>query len=87
MPYSEYVNWLKFFQRRPEGWREDQRAAMIMKSFGVKQQPQDLFPSLKAIHKSNEPKPDQAKPAGKFFQKMLSAEGGDAAQLSWLTGE
>lgn len=46
MPYEELLGWQEYFEKRPAGWREDQRAAMIMQAFGVKTTPDKLFSSL-----------------------------------------
>ena len=46
MPYEELLGWQEYLDKRPAGWREDQRAAMIMQSFGVKATPDKLFSSL-----------------------------------------
>lgn len=46
MPYEELLGWQDYLERRPAGWREDQRSAMIMQSFGVKATPDKLFSSL-----------------------------------------
>ena len=46
MPYEELLGWQDYLEKRPAGWREDQRAAMIMQSFGVKATPDKLFSSL-----------------------------------------
>lgn len=46
MPYEELLGWHDYLEKRPAGWREDQRAAMIMQSFGVKATPDKLFSSL-----------------------------------------
>lgn len=88
MPYTEYVNWFAYMKERPTGWREDQRAAMIMQALGVKQKPADLFPSIRQIHENKEAsqRPDQAIPTGKFFEKMLNATGGDGSTPDWLKG-
>jgi len=46
MPYEELLGWYEYLDKRPAGWREDQRAALIMMSFGVKSTPDKLFSSL-----------------------------------------
>ena len=50
MSYQEFVLWLKYFERRPEGWKEDLRAFKIMCASGnIKGQPGDIFPSLAVV--------------------------------------
>ena len=46
MPYEELLGWHDYLEKRPAGWRDVQRAAMIMQSFGVKATPDKLFSSL-----------------------------------------
>jgi len=58
MPYTEFVSWIHFFEEYPEGWKEDDRAFKIANvtamSFGGKSlKPEDLFPSLKRVHKKS----------------------------------
>jgi hypothetical protein len=50
MTYEEFVGWIEYFKRRPVGWREDNRAAVIAMSMaGDKVKPEQLFHSLKTI--------------------------------------
>lgn len=53
MPYEELRGWFQYFERRPPGWREDQRAGMLLQAQGAKQRMEDLFPSLAAIKRNN----------------------------------
>lgn len=70
IPYQELIGWYAFLERRPIGWREDNRAAVIAMSFGGsdKIKPEDLFPSLAAL-KKKEPKEDKTI-ANKFFERF-----------------
>lgn len=79
MPYLELRGWMEFFRRRPIGWREDNRTALIMRSFGVKEKPEAIFPSLAAL-KDNAPKSVGLR-GSKMLQMMLSAKGGDKLEL------
>ena len=49
IPYPELLGWFEYFKLRPPGWQEDNRTALLMKAFGVKEKPEEIFPSLKAI--------------------------------------
>ena len=49
MPYEELLHWFEYFKIRPPGWQEDQRVSMLLQAQGVKEKPEKLFPSLKAI--------------------------------------
>jgi len=81
MPYTELLNWISFFDRRPVGWREDQRTYLMLKTQGVKASAESLFHSLKRIKQVEEDKqvPDQATPKGKFLEMMLNAKNGDSS--------
>ena len=57
LDYQEYMNWFKYFKRRPYGWREDLRAYYIMQSMaGSKTKPEEIFPSIKALKEGEEAK-------------------------------
>ena len=79
MPYTELLKWVAFFNSRPIGWREDQRTYLILRSFGFKGSPEDVFASLRHMKQNDtkKQKPDQALPKGKFLEKMLKAVNGD----------
>jgi len=76
MPYEELIKWTTFFQRRPIGWREDQRTYMTLTAAGVKESAETLFPSLKQL-RDNIPAEVKALPKGEFLERMLQAKGGD----------
>jgi len=81
MPYTEFVKWIEFFKKRPVGWRDDQRAYLYLRTQGVKESAENVFPSLKLI-KQNEVDsqvPDQAIPKGLFLDKLRKAKGGDGS--------
>jgi len=66
MPSKEYMGWIKYFESRPYGWREDHRAAVIAQTTYQGNKPiriNDLFPSLKLLQNSN-------------YQKDLKLEAG-----------
>jgi len=50
VPLSELQGWFDYFERRPVGWRDDQRTYLLLSAQGVKEKPERLFPSLKAIN-------------------------------------
>lgn len=76
MPQEELMNWGEYFKRRPYGWREDQRVALLLQAQGYKGKPEHLFPTLKQL-KDGVPAEVKALPKGKFLEKMLQATGGD----------
>jgi hypothetical protein len=49
MPYHELRCWLEFFERRPIGWREDNRTSILLQAWGVKEKPEKIFRSLEVI--------------------------------------
>lgn len=79
MPYTELLKWVDFFNKRPVGWREDQRTYLILRSQGVKESAENLFPTLRKIKQVHEESqtPDRAVPKGKFLDMMMRAKGGD----------
>lgn len=91
MPYTEFCEWILYFENRPQGWREDNRAALIMKSFGGGS-PEKCFSSLEKIRLMEERAANLEKnntltgatPMAKtnfrnsaFLNKLLGAKGGD----------
>jgi len=83
MPYTEMIKWIEFFKRRPPGWREDQRAYMLLRAQGVKEKAENLFPTLRmlAVAKEESQVPDRAVPQGKFLELMKKAKGGDGHKV------
>ena len=52
MPAEELRQWALFLESRPIGWREDNRTAMLLNAYGVKQTGPEIFPTLRAIKDS-----------------------------------
>lgn len=86
MPYDELSGWISYFSRRPVGWREDLRVFKLMQSWGLKEKPEAVFDSLRAIQKD----PNQLEEGqisvkslknSAFFSKMLNSVGGDRVTL------
>jgi hypothetical protein len=79
MPYLELIKWIDFFNKRPVGWREDQRTYLMLRSQGIKESAENLFPTLKIIKDNSvkSQKDDHAIPRGKFLDLMLKAKNGD----------
>lgn len=88
MDYVEFVKWCSFFQKRPIGWREDQRTYMLLSAQGLKEEPENLFPTLRAL-KENIPTEIKALPKGKFLDMMLTAKNGDNSEWTppWVKGK
>lgn len=84
MPYDEMLKWITFFRKRPIGWREDQRTYMMLRTQGVKEPAESLFPTLKIMAQEREKAqvPDRAVPKGLFLEKMLKAKNGDKSGWS-----
>ena len=74
MAYNEYLGWVEYFARRPPGWREDQRAAVIALSLGggKNTKPSDIFPSLKEMER-REAEANQKEKG--FLGKFLGQQG------------
>ena len=78
MPYEEFLSWISYFELRPVGWREDLRAAYLMKAFGDKRPVTEIFPSLAAVYGNAKPaEPIETLKGSFLFNQMLSAKGGD----------
>lgn len=74
MPHDELQAWFAYFDKRPIGWRDDDRASKIIQAQGVKEKPWNLFPSLKTIYKRNDddkPKDAAASVMGSAFGKLI----------------
>ena len=75
LPYDELTGWIEYFSRRPYGWRDDNRAAIIALSMSDgKTKPEELFESLKVI--IEESKRKAAEPPS-FINKFVSRFGKD----------
>lgn len=85
LPYEDFVGWTLFFDERPEGWREDQRAYAIMSAFGVKEPAENIFSSLRQMKIAKEEAVEfrdgltvvSSAPMGGFLQELGLAIGGD----------
>lgn len=62
---------MEYFRRRPHGWREDNRAAIIAMSFGGgKVKPEDLFDSLRVLKEESRVQEENTA-ASNFAQKFF----------------
>jgi len=72
MSSKEYMGWIKYFNERPYGWREDHRTAILAQTTYQGTKPlkvNELFPSLNMMKNSNTQK-DLKLEAG--FNKLKS---------------
>jgi hypothetical protein len=87
LPYDELLGWHAYFERRPPGWREDDRTVKLMHAQGVKEKGENIFPSLRAVYHPHKEKVDsEMLDTGSFkgsllFQKIMRARGGDSLGL------
>lgn len=79
MPYAELLGWYDYFERRPLGWREDDRTAKLLQAQGVKGSAWKLFPSLEPIYRPKGAVLD-VRQSG-FMSRMLQAKGGAQVPL------
>lgn len=80
MPYDELLSWVRFFDRRPVGWREDLRTYHLMRTFGEKRRAEEVFPSLQAVFKRQENPVSTLR--GSYMHKLMtSAVGGDKLKI------
>jgi hypothetical protein len=75
MPYEEFLGWIKFFNQRPVGWREDNRVSMLLMAQGVKKKPHELFSSLASIKKYSNANNSQMSP--QLVKLLMNAKDGD----------
>lgn len=86
MTYEELLGWINYFERRPVGWRDDDRAHKIMQTNGCEVKATEIFSSLTPIYKPANKLPDgmidpNNLKGSVLFQKMLGAVGGDKLDL------
>ena len=63
MSSKEYMGWHQYFDKRPNGWQDDHRTALIMQTTyqgSKKVNFNEYFPSLKKIYASNDNTIDKA---------------------------
>jgi len=82
MPYTELIGWQCYFERRPIGWREDDRTFKLLQVQGFKGTAGSVFPSLAKLNY----RPATVDASGKLdiinlkqsflFQQILSAKDG-----------
>lgn len=80
MSYEEFSKWLNYFERRPQGWREDLRTSYIMQSFGAGKSVQNIFPSLVAITKEGKSKKNILSNS-QMLQQLFSAKNGSKLKI------
>ena len=86
MPYEELMGWYDYFERRPVGWRSDDRASKLLQAQGVEKKPTELFSSLGVIYNPKKSETDtgtdiMSLKGSVLFQNMLTARGGDTLDL------
>ena len=88
MPYTELLNWIEFFNRRPVGWREDIRTYLFLKTQGLKEPPEQLFPSIGRIKQREQDLKEIDQPVikGKILDMMLKARNGDSSRWQAVGG-
>ncbi len=80
--YDDFQKWFVYLEKRPVGWRDDDRTFKLLQAQGVKEKPESIFPSLKPIYKPAEQFNAQGVNMASLkhsalFTKMLGAKGGD----------
>jgi hypothetical protein len=71
---------MEYFRRRPYGWRDDNRAAIVSMSMGGgKVKPEDLFESLKTIKEESSKAQDK-----NVGEKFLDRFKGRLTEKAWI---
>lgn len=86
MSYQEFALWIEFFNRRPIGWREDDRAVKQMFATGNLKnvKPSSIFPSIGIMEQYQKEKQtgypviDRGSP---LFAAMMNAKGGEKLKI------
>jgi hypothetical protein len=64
MSSKEYMGWVEYFNKRPAGWQDDHRTALLLQTTyqgSKKVNFSEYFPSLSIVHKGNDQKIQKAK--------------------------
>jgi len=89
MYYDELLKWISYLDQRPVDWRADDRTFKLLQAQGYKGKPEAAFQSLARIYRpviSADGKMSANMIQGSaFFQKMLSAKGGDDVAKTTLS--
>ena len=83
MSYQEFALWMEYFDRRPYGWREDDRTYKLLRAQGMKSGPETVFHSLALMKQHEEKRKAAAVPkAGSFLHAMMmNAKGGEKLDI------
>jgi hypothetical protein len=81
MSHVEYRMWSEFFSNRPIGWREDDRAFKLMKTFGSDLKPGQAFSSLGSMAEKEKERASYPKVGTPFHTMLLNAKGGDKLEI------
>jgi hypothetical protein len=86
MPYEELLGWFAYLEMRPVDWRDDDRTFKFLQTQGYKGKPGDVFPSLRPIYTRRDNDSYSSLKGSFFFQKMMSAVGGDKLDFNQIEG-
>jgi hypothetical protein len=81
MSYEELQCWFEYFEKRPIGWREDDRTYKLLQAQGVKAKGTEIFRSLAAISsqgaKLEDGRINESFKASFMYQKLIGSVSGD----------
>jgi hypothetical protein len=77
---------MDYFEKRPLGWRDDDRIFKLMQAWGVKEKPYNIFPALRPIYHRPAAVVDNKLDINRFkgsqmFNKLLKAKNGDSLDI------
>jgi hypothetical protein len=82
MSYIEFIGWRYYFERRPIGWRDDDRTYKLLQAQGVKHKPDAVFSSLIPIYNSiSENDKLKGLKSSAMYKFMLGASGGESLEI------
>ena len=80
MPYTEFLGWMKYYEKRPKGWRDEYNTFQLMRAWGTGKdtKPWDIFPNLyNVFHQEETTKAVDTLKGSAMFEFMMKAKGGD----------
>jgi hypothetical protein len=90
MDYTELIGWTQYFSVRPITYSDDYRAYLLLSAQGVKEKPENIFPSIAAIKRqqariSDEERLAQSVKASGLLGKLINTA--KLNNIEWIKHE